>query len=74
MKFNQLPAPFPGQQMWGTRLDRASYMIVKDDGLFTASVRPIGGKTQYLIPYAAAVMTMDEAREACLKHAKGIHQ
>jgi hypothetical protein len=49
-------------------------MIVKDDGLFTASVRPIGGKTQYLIPYAAAVMTMDEAREACLKHAKGIHQ
>ena len=68
MKFETLPTPFPGQQMWGAGSDGKTYIIVKDDGLFTASVRRDGARTEHLIPYESGVMTFDEAREACLKH------
>lgn len=69
MKFQPMDAPFPGQRMWGARSDIGSYMIVEDDGLYTASARRIGGKTEFIIPHSAGVMTFEEAQDACVKHA-----
>jgi len=69
MIFRELSAPFPGQKMWGAQAGKSSYVIVRDDGLYTASAR-IGRNscTAHVIPYEGAVMTFEEAKDACEKH------
>lgn len=69
MLFRPLPAPFPGQEMWGAQAGKSSYIIVKDDDLYTASART--GRdipTAHVIPYEDGVMTFEEAVAACRQH------
>lgn len=69
MIFRELSATFPGQEMWGAQAGNSSYIIVKDDGLYTASARTgRNSRTAHVIPYEGAVMTFDEAKDACERH------
>ncbi len=67
--FRPLPAPFPGQQMWGAQARDSSYIIVKDNGLYTASARISDRKvTAHVVPFEGGVITFEEAQEACERH------
>ena len=69
MRFEPLPAVFPGQQMWGAKSGGYSFIILSDDGEFTASAK-LNGMGQ-LVNIGGVFATRDDAAVACEKFAKG---
>lgn len=69
MRFKPLPPIFDGQQMWGAVSGLYTFIVVADDGKFTASAK-LNGMGQR-IDIGDVFNTRDDAAAACEEFAKG---
>lgn len=71
LQFKHFANPISGD-MWVSQDARGrNYVVLKMDGLYTASTRSIlngRGHTFHIISYSEGVMTREEAENACRKY------